>query len=159
MFVEVILSILLIGSALLSLEVNSSIRSVTVFAGMNLVLSIFLLYLNAPYVAMFQLLVYFGVALFLLLVVVGLGEMEKGEIERTISLPGIIFGLLFTISLFCLSVLMPSMTFSQYVPISFGELSQSLWSTYGTILLILAYIIAFSVLGSLSIVSLKEEDK
>lgn len=153
---EIILSILLVGTALLSLEVRSSIRAISSFAAMNLLVSLFLLYLKAAYVAVFQLLIYFGVSLFLLLVIIGLGETEKGTLSRRILLPGTLFGFLLTLFLVMLSLTTPLISGTEYQQTTFTELSEMLWGTYGYVLLVVAYIVAFSVLGALSLISLKE---
>lgn len=156
---EVILSILIVSTALLAIEARDSIRAISSFAAMNLVLSTFFLILQAPYVAVFQLLVYFGVALFLLFVVVGLGEKKKGPIKGKMLLPGLLFGFLLAVFLVILSLSMPIMPIVGYESISLSELSGKLWDTYENILLVTAYIVAFSTLGSLSLISLKEGKK
>ncbi|NIQ05432.1 MAG: hypothetical protein GWO20_06800 [Candidatus Korarchaeota archaeon] len=159
MIVEIILSILLVGTALLSLEVRSSIRAISSFAAMNLLVSLLLLYLKAAYVAVFQLLIYFGVSLFLLLVIIGLGETEKGKLNRRIILPGTLFGFLLTLFLVILSLTTPLISGTEYQQTTFTEISEMLWGTYGYVLLVAAYIVAFSVLGALSLISLKEGKK
>lgn len=159
MITEILLGIILVITALASLETRNSIRAISSFAAMNLTLSVFLLFLNAPYVAVFQLLIYFGVSLFLLLVVVGLGERKKEKIERNILLPAIVFGFFFTLSLLLLSLSTSLVGISEYDSVSFTKVSSTLWGTYDNVLLVIAYIVAFSVLGSLSIISLEEGEK
>lgn len=159
MITEILLGIILVITALASLETRNSIRAISSFAAMNLTLSVFLLFLNAPYVAVFQLLIYFGVSLFLLLVVVGLGERKKEKIERNILLPAIVFGFFFTLSLLLLSLSTSLVGISGYDSVSFTKVSSTLWGTYDNVLLVIAYIVAFSVLGSLSIISLEEGEK
>lgn len=154
-----ILSVILVLTALFSLEARSSIRSILSFAAMNLFLALLFLHLEAPYVAVFQLLIYFGVALFLLLVVIGLGERGKGTIERNILFPAILLGFIFTFVLMALSLSTAPLTIPGYQQIPFAELSTTLWDTYSAVLLIAAYIVAFSVLGSLTLISLREDEK
>ncbi|HDD66161.1 MAG: hypothetical protein DRN64_00115 [Thaumarchaeota archaeon] len=68
----------MIGLFILSIELRSLLKGILSFAGGNAVLSAILYLLGAPYLAVFQLLVYAGAVTILFLVTIHAGEEREG---------------------------------------------------------------------------------
>ncbi|MCD6535701.1 MAG: NADH-quinone oxidoreductase subunit J [Thaumarchaeota archaeon] len=78
MEVHVILIVLLTIFAILAVELRDLLKAILAFTGVSIVLSAIFYLLGAPYLAVFQLLIYAGAVTVLFLAALHAGE-ERGE--------------------------------------------------------------------------------
>ncbi|MDH5267310.1 MAG: NADH-quinone oxidoreductase subunit J [Candidatus Bathyarchaeota archaeon] len=78
-FIQIFLIIVTIVLAILTIEIKDMLHAIVCLCGMGVTIGMLFAILNAPYVAVFQLLIYAGavIALFLSLVMVTRRELEE----------------------------------------------------------------------------------
>lgn len=78
-FIQVLLIVVTIVLAILTIEIKDMLRAIVCLCGMGFAIGMLFAILNAPYVAVFQLLIYAGavIALFISVVMVARREFEE----------------------------------------------------------------------------------
>jgi NADH-quinone oxidoreductase subunit J len=78
-FIQVLLIVVTIVLAILTIEIKDMLRAIVCLCGMGITIGMLFAILNAPYVAVFQLLIYAGavIALFISVVMVTRREFEE----------------------------------------------------------------------------------
>lgn len=78
-FIQVLLIVVTIILAILTIEIKDMLRAIVCLCGMGFTIGMLFAILNAPYVAVFQLLIYAGavIALFISVVMVTRREFEE----------------------------------------------------------------------------------
>ncbi|UCF58548.1 MAG: NADH-quinone oxidoreductase subunit J [Candidatus Bathyarchaeota archaeon] len=78
-FIQILLIMVTILLAILTIEIKDMIRAIVCLCGMGVTIGILFAILNAPYVAVFQLLIYGGavIALFISVIMVTRRELEE----------------------------------------------------------------------------------
>ena len=78
-FIQILLIVVTIVFAILTIEIKDMLRAIVCLCGMGISIGMLFAILNAPYVAVFQLLIYAGavIALFISVVMVTRREFEE----------------------------------------------------------------------------------
>jgi NADH:ubiquinone oxidoreductase subunit 6 (subunit J) len=148
--------VLTVGSAIVALEAKEIIYGVIGLAGSLFGVAALFFLLDAPYVAVFQIAVYIGAVAVLILFTVMLVREEKWAKENPATslttMAGIMTGLAITIALAVAAV---DTNLSQYTTISnsatFVDIGQLISTGDAPILLVLALVLAASVVGALTL--------
>jgi NADH:ubiquinone oxidoreductase subunit 6 (subunit J) len=155
--------VLTVGSAIIALEAKEIIYGAIGLAGSLFGVAAFFFLLDAPYVAVFQIAVYIGAVAVLILFTVMLVREEKWSRElptRSITrLGGIITGLVIVIAL---AVAVVDTNLSQFSTIvnsaTFVNIGQLISTGDSPILLVLAFVLASSVVGALTLARADKEE-
>jgi len=148
--------VLTVGSAIVALEAKEIVYGAIGLAGSLFGVAALFFLLDAPYVAVFQITVYIGAVAVLILFTVMLVREEKWAKEAPVTslskIAGIITGLAITIAL---AVAALDTNLSQYTTISnsatFLDIGQLISTGDAPVLLVLALVLAASVVGALTL--------
>jgi len=148
--------VLTVGSAIVALEAKEIVYGAIGLAGSLFGVAALFFLLDAPYVAVFQIAVYIGAVAVLILFTVMLVREEKWAKEAPVTsltkIAGIITGLAITIVLAIAAV---DTNLSQYTTISnsatFVDIGQLISTGDAPVLLVLALVLAASVVGALTL--------
>ena len=159
MIEHIVMIAFMIGLFILSIEFRNLLRAILSFAGGNVVLSAILYLLGAPYLAVFQLLIYAGAVTILFLVTIHVGE-EREEARDTIFTKLQILSIIFAVLLIAILLIhSPRIIEGVKAPLlglmSFEEHPEFLWVNRWLDLLIQAFIILV-VVASISAQLMKE---
>ncbi len=151
------LSILTVGSAIISLESRELLYGGIALAVSLLGIAGFFIILDAPFVAMFQIAVYVGavavLVIFTVMLVRSPNTVTKSEtIKRKIS--GIVLSLAFLalIGSIILNSFVSQISFSNTVPVvEIKEIGRELLTYYSPVLIVLAFTLAGSIIGALAL--------
>ena len=151
-------AVLTIGSAIIALETRELIYGAIALAISMMGIAGFFLLLDSPFVAMFQIAVYVGAVVVLVIFTVMLvrtqalfsAKEDKGRKGAGIVLMLILIGALG--SIFLVSALNnPKFGTSQTPPIDFVAIGKQMVTYYGPALIVLALTLAGSVIGALAL--------
>ncbi len=156
--------VLTVGSAIVALEAKEIIYGAIGLAGSLFGVATLFFLLNAPYVAVFQIAVYIGAVAVLILFTVMLVREEKWSKElpanSATKLAGAITGLAVVIAL---AVAVVDTNLSQFNTIvnsaTFVDIGQLISTGDAPILLVLALVLAASVVGALTLSRADKEDQ
>ncbi len=156
--------VLTVGSAIVALEADEIIYGAIGLAGSLFGVAALFFLLNAPYVAVFQIAVYIGAVAVLILFTVMLVRQEKWAKEvppkSAARLAGIITGLAVTVVL-TFAVLASNL--SQFTNVAnsatFVDIGALISTGDSAILLVLALVLAASVVGALTLSKVEREEK
>ena len=148
--------VLTVGSAIVALEAKEIVYGAIGLAGSLFGVAALFFLLDAPYVAVFQIAVYIGAVAVLILFTVMLVREEKWAKEAPVTslskIAGIITGLAITVAL---AVAALDTNLSQYTTISnsatFLDIGQLISTGDAPVLLVLALVLAASVVGALTL--------
>ena len=152
------IAVLTIGSAIIALETRELIYGAIALAISMMGIAGFFLLLDSPFVAMFQIAVYVGAVVVLVIFTVMLvrtqalfsAKEDKGRKGAGIVLMLIFIGALG--SIFIVSALNnPKFGTSQTPPIDFVDIGKQMVTYYGPALIVLALTLAGSVIGALAL--------
>ncbi len=151
-----------VGGAVLALESTEIVYGAVALAGSLFGIAAFFFLLNAPYVAVFQITVYVGAIAVLILFTVMLVRQEKWMKEATYSLARL-FGILAAVAIaatFALSFAASRLSDlpTQQNPPTFFEIGQLISTNLSPILLVLALVLAASVLGAITLAKVEREE-
>lgn len=156
-----VLTVVAIAAAILALESREIVYGAISLAVMLLAMAGFFILLEAPFVAMFQIIVYVGAVAVLILFTVMLVRREKwlkGE-AGGLQTVGIISGL--TVA-FAFGLLLLNTTFGSVVAVgeaaSFLEIGTVLVTEYWAALEVLALLLAASLIGALMLARIDREE-
>lgn len=156
-----VLTIIAIATAILSLESKEIVYGAISLAVMLLSMAGFFILLDAPFVAMFQIIVYVGAVAVLILFTVMLVRREKWlktEV-RGMKGAGIVSGLVFA---FALGLLLLNSTLSSMIAVgeavSYLEIGVLMVSEYWAALEVLALLLAASLIGALTLAKIDKEE-
>jgi len=155
--------VLTVGSAIVALEAKEIVYGAIGLAGSLFGVAALFFLLDAPYVAVFQIAVYIGAVAVLILFTVMLVREEKWAKEAPAKsltkMAGIITGLAITIALAVAAV---DTNLSQYTTISnsatFLDIGQLISTGDAPVLLVLALVLAASVVGALTLSRVDREE-
>ena len=155
--------VLTVGSAILALEAEEIIYGAIGLAGSLFGVATLFFLLNAPYVAVFQIAVYIGAVAVLILFTVMLVRQEKWAKEVPARSPtriaGVLAGLAITIGLSLAAV---ATNLSQFDAVAnqatFVDIGELISTGYAPILLVLALVLAASVVGALTLSRADKEE-
>jgi len=155
--------VLTVGSAIVALEAKEIVYGAIGLAGSLFGVAALFFLLDAPYVAVFQIAVYIGAVAVLILFTVMLVREEKWAKEAPATsltkMAGIITGLAITIALAVAAV---DTNLSQYTTISnsatFLDIGQLISTGDAPVLLVLALVLAASVVGALTLSRVDREE-
>ena len=156
-----VLSVLAVASAILALETEEIVYGAISLMIMSVAVAGFFILLDAPFVAMFQIIVYVGAVAVLILFTVMLVKREKWiktEVKG-MQAAGILGGLTLAFSIGLL--LVQSILGSVYVSpdeVSFIEVGIQMISEYWFALEVLALLLAASLIGALTLARVEKED-
>lgn len=162
----VLLSGLIIASSIFALEAKELIYGAVGLAFSLIGVAGIFVILGAEYLAMFQVSVYVGAVVVLILFTIMLVRREAGRIVeeeklgRLGRLGAVVAGLVaFAVAgaMLLLAPVSPPAPESYHVPLR--ELGRSLASSYGVALLILGLVIAATVVGGLTLAKIEREEK
>ncbi len=153
-----------VGSAIVALEAKEIIYGAIGLAGSLFGVATLFFLLNAPYVAVFQIAVYIGAVAVLILFTVMLVREEKWSKElpanSSTKLVGALTGLAVTIAL---AVAVVDTNLSQFDTVvnsaTFVDIGQLISAGDAPILLVLALVLAASVVGALTLSRADKEDQ
>ena len=156
-----VLAVISVAAALLSLEAREIVYGAISLVIMLLSIAGFFIILDAPFVAMFQLIIYVGAVAVLILFTVMLVRREKWiktEVEG-LNIIGILGGLAvgLTFGLLLLQSTLGSVTAGVEVA-SFLEIGIQIMSEYWAALEILALLLAASLIGALTLAKIDKEE-
>jgi len=148
--------VLTVGSAIVALEAKEIVYGAIGLAGSLFGVAALFFLLDAPYVAVFQIAVYIGAVAVLILFTVMLVREEKWAKEAPATsvtkIAGILTGLAITIALIVAAI---DTNLGQYTTISnsatFVDIGQLISTGDAPILLVLALVLAASVVGALTL--------
>jgi NADH:ubiquinone oxidoreductase subunit 6 (subunit J) len=155
------LTIIAIATAILALESKEIVYGAISLALMLLSMAGFFILLEAPFVAMFQVIVYVGAVAVLILFTVMLVRREKWIRTDVVGmrLVGIIAGLTLSLSF---GLLLLQSTLGTVVAtgdtVSFMEIGVELITEYWVALIVLALLLAASLIGALMLARLEKEE-
>ncbi|MEM0075197.1 MAG: NADH-quinone oxidoreductase subunit J [Nitrososphaerota archaeon] len=148
-------------AAILALEarrmVYGAISLALFFAG----LSLFFFYLDLPYLAVFQLIVYVGaIAVLIMFTVMIVGEKETKEGRLSLLLLGVL-GFITIVGSFVFAIeYFSSLPVAQTAPsFNFIDLSKAVVSQYGLLLIVLACLLTASAYGAITLARREEVQK
>jgi NAD(P)H-quinone oxidoreductase subunit 6 len=155
--------VLTVGSAIVALEAKEIVYGAIGLAGSLFGVAALFFLLDAPYVAVFQIAVYIGAVAVLILFTVMLVREEKWAKEAPATsltkMAGIITGLAITIALAVAAV---DTNLSQYTTISnsatFLDIGRLISTGDAPVLLVLALVLAASVVGALTLSRVDREE-
>ncbi len=152
-----------VGSAILALEAEEIIYGAIGLAGSLFGVATLFFLLNAPYVAVFQIAVYIGAVAVLILFTVMLVREEKWAKEvpakSLTRLAGALTGLAITIALSLAAIATNLSQFSAVVnTATFVDIGALISTGYAPILLVLALVLAASVVGALTLSRADKEE-
>ena len=162
--VFVAMMVVTVGSAIVALEAEEIIYGAIGLAGSLFGVATLFFLLNAPYVAVFQIAVYIGAVAVLILFTVMLVREEKWAKEapsKSITkLAGVLTGLAVTIALtFALVATDLSGLTSIQNTAGFLQIGQLISTNYPPVLEVLAFVLAASVVGALTLSRVDREEK
>jgi len=152
-----------VGSAIVALEAREIVYGAIGLAGSLFGVAALFFLLDAPYVAVFQIAVYIGAVAVLILFTVMLVREEKWAKETPVTsisrIAGIITGLAITIALVVAAI---DTNLGQYTTISnsatFLDIGQLISTGDAPVLLVLALVLAASVVGALTLSRVDREE-
>jgi NADH:ubiquinone oxidoreductase subunit 6 (subunit J) len=152
-----------VGSAILALESEEIIYGAIGLAGSLFGVATLFFLLNAPYVAVFQIAVYIGAVAVLILFTVMLVRQEKWAKEvpakSLTRIAGVLTGLAVTIALGLAAVATNLTQFNTVVnTATFVDIGELISTGYAPILLVLALVLAASVVGALTLSRADKEE-
>jgi NADH-quinone oxidoreductase subunit J len=155
--------VLTVGSAIVALEAKEIVYGAIGLAGSLFGVAALFFLLDAPYVAVFQIAVYIGAVAVLILFTVMLVREEKWAKEASptslTQIAGVLTGLAITIALVVAAV---DTNLGQYTTISnsatFVDIGQLISTADAPILLVLALVLAASVVGALTLSRVDREE-
>ena len=156
--------VLTVGSAIVALEADEIIYGAMGLAGSLLGVAMLFFLLEAPYVAVFQIAVYIGAVAVLILFTVMLVRQERWAKEvpakSLTRLAGVLTGLAVFVAL-AFSVLATNLSqFTQVVnTATFVDIGDLISTGDSPILLVLALVLAASVVGALTLSRVDREEK
>ncbi len=158
------MAVLTLGSAIVALEAKEIIYGAIGLAGSLFGVATLFFLLNAPYVAVFQIAVYIGAVAVLILFTVMLVREEKWSKElpptSLTKLAGIMTGAAIAVALIFAVVDTNLAQFTNIVnTATFVDIGQLISTGYAPILLVLALVLAASVVGALTLSRADKEDK
>ena len=161
-FAFIVLSVMAVSSAIMALEAKEIVYGAISLAIMLMAIAGFFILLDAPFVAMFQIIVYVGAVAVLILFTVMLVKRDKWLKPQVSGLTGvgIITGLILALAFGLLLVnsnLGSVMVSSESV--SFMQIGVELISEYWVALEVLALLLAASLIGALTLAKIDEGDK
>jgi len=156
--------VLTVGSAIVALEAKEIIYGAIGLAGSLFGVATLFFLLNAPYVAVFQIAVYIGAVAVLILFTVMLVREEKWSKELPTNsftrLAGILTGLAIVIAL---AVAVVDTNLSQFTSLvntaTFVDIGQLISTGDAPILLVLALVLAASVVGAITLSRADREEE
>ena len=153
-----------VGSAIVALEADEIVYGAIGLAGSLFGVATLFFLLDAPYVAVFQIAVYIGAVAVLILFTVMLVRQEKWakEVPATSAtrLAGIITGLAVTIALAFAVIASNLSRFTQVMnTATFVDIGRLISTGDSPILLVLALVLAASVVGALTLSKTDREEK
>ena len=151
-----------VGGAILALESTEIVYGAVALAGSLFGIAAFFFLLNAPYVAVFQITVYVGAVAVLILFTVMLVRQEKWMKEATYSL-GRLLGSLAALAIaasFALSFAASRLYDlpTQQTPPSFFEIGQLISTNLSPVLVVLALVLAASIVGAITLAKVEREE-
>ncbi|HJL71830.1 MAG TPA: NADH-quinone oxidoreductase subunit J [Candidatus Poseidoniia archaeon] len=161
-FAFIALTVMAISSAILALEAKEVVYGAISLAIMLMAMAGFFILLDAPFVAMFQIIVYVGAVAVLILFTVMLVRRDKWLKPPVsgLTVVGIITGLILasTFGLLLINSTLGSVVVSSG-SVSFMLIGVELISEYWVALEVLALLLAVSLIGALTLAKIEEEDK
>ncbi|MEE9585482.1 MAG: NADH-quinone oxidoreductase subunit J [Nitrososphaerales archaeon] len=156
-----VLAVMAIATAILALESKEIVYGAISLAIMLMSIAGFFILLDAPFVAMFQIIVYVGAVAVLILFTVMLVRREKwlkAEVGG-LQMVGILGGLAvaFAFGLLLLQSTLGSVVASGEA-VSFFEIGVQMVSEYWVTLLVLALLLAASLIGALTLARIDKEE-
>jgi len=156
--------VLTVGSAIVALEAKEIIYGAIGLAGSLFGVATLFFLLDAPYVAVFQIAVYIGAVAVLILFTVMLVREEKWAKEVPVTsmtrIAGIMTGLAITIALAFAALDTNLSQFGTVVnPATFVDIGDLISTGDAPILLVLALVLAASVVGALTLSRADREEK
>jgi len=156
--------VLTVGSAIIALEAKEIIYGAIGLAGSLFGVATLFFLLNAPYVAVFQIAVYIGAVAVLILFTVMLVREEKWSKELPANsltkLAGILTGLAIILAL---AIAVVDTNLAQFTNLvntaTFVDIGQLISTGDAPILLVLALVLAASVVGALTLSRADKEEK
>src|SRR5712691_7242408 len=158
----VAMMVITVGGALLALEADEIVYGAIALAGSLFGVAALFFLLSAPYVAVFQITIYVGAIAVLILFTVMLVRQEMWMKEATYSLARL-FGILAALAIaatFALSFAASRLYDlpAQQNPPTFFEIGQLISTNLSPILLVLALVLAASVLGAITLAKVEREE-
>ena len=158
------MAVLTVGSAVVALEAKEIIYGAIGLAGSLFGVAALFFLLDAPYVAVFQIAVYIGAVAVLILFTVMLVREEKWAKEVPVTsstrIAGIVTGLAIALALSFAAVDTNLGQFSTVVnPATFVNIGQLISTGDAPVLLVLALVLAASVVGALTLSRADKEEK
>ena len=156
--------VLTVGSAIVALEAKEIIYGAIGLAGSLFGVATLFFLLDAPYVAVFQIAVYIGAVAVLILFTVMLVREEKWSKElpanSSTRLAGILTGFAVVFALAFAAIETDLSQFGNVVnPATFVDIGELISTGYAPILLVLALVLAASVVGALTLAKTEREEK
>ncbi|MFC1754502.1 NADH-quinone oxidoreductase subunit J [Thermoproteota archaeon] len=157
----IILSVMAVSSAILALESKEIVYGAISLMIMLMSMAGFFILLDAPFVAMFQIIVYVGAVAVLILFTVMLVKREKW-IKTEVSglrVAGILSGLILAFS-FGLLLLQSNLgsIYASEKDSSFVDIGIQMISEYWLVLEVLALLLSASLIGALTLAKLEKEN-
>jgi len=161
-FAFIILSIMAVSSAILALEAKEIVYGAISLAIMLMTIAGFFILLDAPFVAMFQIIVYVGAVAVLIIFTVMLVRRDKWLKPPVTGLTGvgIIVGLIVALAF---GLLLVNSTLGSVVvsseSVSFMQIGVQLIFEYWVVLEVLALLLAASLIGALTLAKKEKGNK
>ena len=158
------MAVVAVGGAIFALEAEELVYGAIGLAGSLFGVAALFFLLNAPYVGAFQITVYIGAVAVLILFTVMLVRQEKWAKEvpakSMTRLAGALTGLAITVALAFAVIATNLSQFSTIVnTATFVNIGQLISTTYAPILLVLALVLAASVVGALTLSRADKEER
>ena len=161
-FAFIVLSIMAVSSAILALEAKEIVYGAISLAIMLMTIAGFFILLDAPFVAMFQIIVYVGAVAVLIIFTVMLVRRDKWLKPPVTGLTGvgIIVGLIVALAF---GLLLVNSTLGSVVvsseSVSFMQIGVQLIFEYWVVLEVLALLLAASLIGALTLAKKEKGNK
>jgi NADH-quinone oxidoreductase subunit J len=161
-FAFIVLSIMAVSSAILALEAKEIVYGAISLAIMLMTIAGFFILLDAPFVAMFQIIVYVGAVAVLILFTVMLVKRDKWLKPQVSGLTGV--GIITGLTLaFAFGLLLVTSTLGSIVvsteSVSFMQIGVQLVSKYWVVREVLALLLAASLIGALTLAKKEKGNK
>ncbi len=161
-FTFIVLTVMVVSAAIMALESKEIVYGAISLMIMLMAMAGFFILLEAPFVAMFQIIVYVGAVAVLILFTVMLVRRDKWlkPPVRGLTGVGIITGLTLALAF---GLLLVNSTLGSVVvsskSVSFMQIGVELISEYWVALEVLALLLAASLIGALTLAKKEKEDK
>jgi NADH:ubiquinone oxidoreductase subunit 6 (subunit J) len=161
-FAFIILSVMAVSSAIMALEAKEIVYGAISLMIMLMAIAGFFILLDAPFVAMFQIIVYVGAVAVLILFTVMLVKRDKWLKPQVSGLTGV--GIITGLTLaFAFGLLLVTSTLGSVVvsteSVSFMQIGVQLVSKYWVVLEVLALLLAASLIGALTLAKKEKGNK